>query len=352
MFRSFRDDLIRRILVATMDLTFTGEDSSATVVEAIECQVRLCGRCRYILSLAPNNDKRPSHHRSKQDLLTAAENGCRVCKQVVKQASMWTKDGSLPEHENCEAGSNPSSYTWCIYGMDEEYPGTCTWELFVRTSLRHPLEASTRAATFVAESIAGVSFVLQLHVMIIILRRLLDRGTICAPVLQGNTGSKSCWVRALSWYHDCVQNHKTCQSTAKDTVWYPSRLLEVGTASEETVKVVAKERGGIDGLYLTLSHRWGTGVMYRLTTNLVEQFEMGILISDLPRTFREAIEITRRLKVQYLWIDSLCIVQDSTEDWQRESLQMENVYTHSHLNIAATASETGGGGLFRSRQGD
>jgi hypothetical protein len=141
------------------------EDSSATFVEAIECQVSLCGRCRYILSLAPNNDKRPSHHRSEQDLLTAEENGCRVCKQVVKQARMWTKDGSLPEHETREADSNRSSYTWCIYGVDEEYPGTCTWEFFVRTSLRHPLNASTCVASFVVESVSGMTFVLRLHVM-------------------------------------------------------------------------------------------------------------------------------------------------------------------------------------------
>jgi hypothetical protein len=81
---------------------------------------------------------------------------------------MWTKDGSLPEHENHKTDSNPSSYTWCIYGVDEEYPGNCTWELFVNTSLRHPLHVSTCAATFIVESVAGLSLVLRLHVMIVI----------------------------------------------------------------------------------------------------------------------------------------------------------------------------------------
>lgn len=106
---------------------------------------------------------------------------------------------------------------------------------------------------------------------------------------------------------------------------------------------------------MTLSHRWGTGpVPYRLTSDTLPTLlsTHGVCISELPRTFREAIEVTRRFGVRYLWIDSMCIIQDSDEDWQKESAQMVDVYSHSHLNIAATASDNAEQGLFRRRQAD
>ena len=72
-------------------------------------------------------------------------------------------------------------------------------------------------------------------------------------------------------------------------------------------------------------------------------------IEDLPRTFKDAILVARRLSVRYLWIDRLCILQDSKMDWERESLAMRHVYANSLCNIAASASTNPEGGLFRSR---
>lgn len=86
-----------------------------------------------------------------------------------------------------------------------------------------------------------------------------------------------------------------------------------------------------------------------LKTNTLNDLHLGRDISELPKTFRDAISVTRRLSVQYLWIDSLCIVQDSTEDWQVESLTMRKVYANSICNICAVASADAYGGLFRLR---
>jgi hypothetical protein len=54
-------------------------------------------------------------------------------------------------------------------------------------------------------------------------------------------------------------------------------------------------------------------------------------MSDLPRTFRDAVEATRELGVEFLWIDSLCILQDSVDDWDIESNRMHDVYRYSYL---------------------
>lgn len=83
----------------------------------------------------------------------------------------------------------------------------------------------------------------------------------------------------------------------------------------------------------------------RLLISNHKQFRKGILISSLPLAFQHAIQLTRRLGYQYLWIDALCIIQDSQEGWLHEALLMSVVYSHSQLNLAATASTDGQGGL-------
>lgn len=72
-------------------------------------------------------------------------------------------------------------------------------------------------------------------------------------------------------------------------------------------------------------------------------------LSELPPNFRDAIHATRKLGFRYLWIDSLCIIQDSVEDWLTESAVMGKVYKNCTLCIAATASENSEGGLFQTR---
>lgn len=73
----------------------------------------------------------------------------------------------------------------------------------------------------------------------------------------------------------------------------------------------------------------------------------SIPMASLPLTFSHLIQVAERLGVRYVWIDSLCIVQDSTDDWIRESSTMGSVYSHACCTIAASASENAAGGLFR-----
>jgi hypothetical protein len=67
----------------------------------------------------------------------------------------------------------------------------------------------------------------------------------------------------------------------------------------------------------------------------MEQRLRAINIAQLPTTFQHAVLITRRLGIEYLWIDSLCIIQDSKDDWARESFQMQDVYSQAIVNISA-----------------
>ena len=78
-------------------------------------------------------------------------------------------------------------------------------------------------------------------------------------------------------------------------------------------------------------------------------FKAGITVKSLPNTFRDAITVTRSLGVRYLWIDALCIVQDSEEDWMSEAGKMADIFKFGHLNLAASDSVDSNGGLFRQR---
>lgn len=99
--------------------------------------------------------------------------------------------------------------------------------------------------------------------------------------------------------------------------------------------------------YVTLSHRWGTQ-SFRLTTReTLEEHRKGIAFNILSPVFKEAVIITRQLGFRYLWIDSLCILQQDDEDWDRESMQMGQIYMCAVLNLA---DATPGGG-WGSKQG-
>jgi hypothetical protein len=101
--------------------------------------------------------------------------------------------------------------------------------------------------------------------------------------------------------------------------------------------------------YASLSHCWGKLKIITLTTSNLAGFQHEIPLKELPKTFQEAIYVTRYLGLQYIWIDSLCILQDSSEDWAKESVQMADVYGAAEINIAATGAADGSGGCFFER---
>lgn len=102
-----------------------------------------------------------------------------------------------------------------------------------------------------------------------------------------------------------------------------------------------------EGQYICLSHRWSTASQLMTTTlTTLEERVQGIKFDDLTQTFQDAIAITRKLGISYIWIDSLCIIQDSQEDWEEESSKMGIYYGSSWLTIGAGMD---GDGLFLER---
>ncbi|PMD37378.1 HET-domain-containing protein, partial [Hyaloscypha variabilis F] len=89
---------------------------------------------------------------------------------------------------------------------------------------------------------------------------------------------------------------------------------------------------------ITLSHRWGDALRVTLTQLSRAEMLRGIKLTSLPMTFQDAIILARNLGVSYLWIDALCIIQDSKSDWALESAEMSRIYSCSLLTIAASSA--------------
>lgn len=136
-------------------------------------------------------------------------------------------------------------------------------------------------------------------------------------------------------------------------MFYPTRLLEVvGLAEKTQLKVIYARKASVTEPYMTLSHCWGSADFVKLTEATHDYLTTGFRISILPNTFRDAVIAAQRLGLPYVWIDSLCILQDSREDWCREASAMKDVYKNAMCNIAATGSADSKGGCFRNRNID
>jgi hypothetical protein len=102
--------------------------------------------------------------------------------------------------------------------------------------------------------------------------------------------------------------------------------------------------------YATLSYRWGDYKGLKLNKSNKKALEKEILFPKLPKTFQDAIDVTRRLGIQYLWIDSLCIIQDCEKDKEKEIAFMYQVYSNATLNIAASDAIDSNDTFLKSRE--
>jgi len=145
-------------------------------------------------------------------------------------------------------------------------------------------------------------------------------------------------TKLRTWISDCHQ-HVGCNTAKSRECTLPSRIVDVGSSegSDDPV-LVETSRSNNQGRYCALSHCWGARQPITTTKLTIEERKRGISWSKLPQTFKDAIRLTRALAIRYIWIDSLCIVQDDEEDRQRESARMASIYEEAYLTIAATVS--------------
>jgi hypothetical protein len=157
----------------------------------------------------------------------------------------------------------------------------------------------------------------------------------------------------------CVNSHQACSSQAEDAddkPRVPDRLLYLGNVDQDNdtgpVLIETNEHPWKDPQskhYVALSHCWGSQQPIKTTQRTYNKFKESMTWSILPKTFQDAIVVSRSLKIDHIWIDSLCIIQDDPNDWAKQASKMAMIYENAHLTLCATGSPDSQTGLFLER---
>jgi len=273
----------------------------------------LCEECVRVFSRGDRN-----HHSSLASLTKAVTAGCYICTPLWE--SVRPETGHLEDdlESHFIIGRILDSSSRVSRSLPEEHIISCS-SLFTRgrkKSVAHSFPKRLDSRSFVAVPTANV------------------------PVNVGTYGRWSTIPMAESlqaaqkWMSTCLDTHEQCQKH-KQPHTYPTRLLELGS---HKVSLILPHEEELSGPYAALSYCWGPKPSFiRLTADNMQDFRLGILCSDLPIAFQEAIRFVEGLGIRYVWIDALCIIQSgrgSSEDWQLECSRMQEVYSNCIINIS------------------
>lgn len=169
--------------------------------------------------------------------------------------------------------------------------------------------------------------------------------------LPTRTDSPESIALACKWFADCANGHSLCKGIAR-AEWFPKRVLDLGTdQAADTIKLHVHNATHPPGPYMTLSYQWPSSEESspRLTSKSFEALRQSIRLIDLPKVIKNAIFLTRKFGIRYLWIDRFCVIQDSTEDWSSQSAEMGLIYASAICSIAASDANDPTKGCFFTR---
>jgi hypothetical protein len=244
-----------------------------------------------------------------QAFLESARNGCHLC------ALLWA--------------SEMSSFTHYVTSgaLDPDRCRDSTITVTISMWAKHYLSLWVRVPDHVSEGRFDVRYVSASSTKGDHSRKPADVGA--------SNASRETLRLASSWLSDCVSHHAQCENAAEAFAKPPSRLIMTGSEEPQTINIVSVEH---PVRYLALSHVWGEVDVLKLTEANSERLRNGFDRNELPPMFLDCLTVAERLGVHYVWIDSLCIIQDSPEDWAREANLMGEVYRGAYCTIAAVSA--------------
>ncbi|KAI8952093.1 hypothetical protein F4801DRAFT_589163 [Xylaria longipes] len=289
------DDTIARDIFDSLDLS--------TFSPRLNIPSRLCGRCRGLRLWSPTCSFSDSPARLEDK---ANREGCELCHLLLRSIHGRVSQSGNQQVHFLRAGS----YLTLRDDRKQIVANLCTMLLSQNTSL-HDVQIGF------PELPAAAS---ETHLKIL-----------------------------KEWIADCDRSH---ECYPKADAFIPTRLLDIRNKGSGTIQLLVNNQAHSRlGHYATLSHRWGSPQQHKLCTykSNIEELKQGIKIAALPRTFQDAVCIAYGLGLQYLWIDSLCIIQDDPFDWETESKLMERVFSSAYCTIAASCSFGSGDGFLKLR---
>ncbi|KAK3994574.1 heterokaryon incompatibility protein-domain-containing protein [Cladorrhinum sp. PSN332] len=145
------------------------------------------------------------------------------------------------------------------------------------------------------------------------------------------------------WLQHCDEHHSKCMRPPRSRNFWPKRIVFIDNFLSGKLTLVEKK--SLDEDYLVLSHRWGNPTEHDITQfcTTPENYQsrlQSFSYDELPKTFQDAVKITQALGKQYLWIDSLCIIQRSRDDWDSQAKTMQDIFANAYCTIAATSAHS------------
>ncbi|EIW52285.1 HET-domain-containing protein [Trametes versicolor FP-101664 SS1] len=161
-----------------------------------------------------------------------------------------------------------------------------------------------------------------------------------------DVGSPRALELARKHLDDCVREHEDCLKSSAGIPRLPSRLMDCSSPPRPRLVSTIGQRGE----YLALSYVWGGDQVHKTTNANISAYTQGISLDNLPATIRDAIYVTHMLGFRWLWVDSLCIIQDSDEDKLHEIGRMHHIYRYAHLTIMAGSAKNVNEGFLQERR--
>lgn len=149
------------------------------------------------------------------------------------------------------------------------------------------------------------------------------------------------------WLSVCQKTHNHDQSTPRPLSLYdlPTRVIDCSPSGANSLRLT-DSIVMVSQDYTAFSHCWGQSLMFT-TNNTINDLRIGIDFATLPPSFQDAVTVTRGLGIRYLWIDSLCIIQDNKEDWDHEATRMQHVFSNATCVIAASSASSSSQGFLQ-----
>jgi hypothetical protein len=313
----------------------------------------LCDLCNNIFSGREgvySGGAYPKQHKNIQSFCRSVEQKCYVC------TKLWNRFTQRYQGD-LEVFKKNFRDTWYVLKRDKDvHQRDGSHQLTIFLEKNHDLEhmdfsawenmtfcvSAGRHGTLCQELLARCTSVL--------LTSLDFNHLASSDEIATSTASEASWNLVTQWIATCTSDHVRCNNSVKDHDFLPTRLIDLGpSGSESKLYLVHTSTFSAREGYVSLSHCWGSFRVLKLTNATRKELEAGFDVSILPNTYRDAIAVVRRLGVRYLWIDSLCIFQDSADDWRKEASMMEDVYQNSLCNIASTGANNAEESMFVER---
>lgn len=183
---------------------------------------------------------------------------------------------------------------------------------------------------------------------------LLSFSRVVSPSTKGiistSTFAESSLAQARTWLEECTRTHPKCQSQLPRVL--PRRLLAV-SRQPDGIHLQLKHSDELHDpttlKWVCLSYCWGGYSSLKLTRSTSPTLQHGVMAGRLPKTIQDAASVVLALGLEFLWVDALCILQDSAEDWLHEAESMGDIYRGGFLTLAALGATDSSVGLFASR---